>query len=343
VLRAAVATLNNRLFTNLDDPLPFDEGLHALRSGGDPQPRSAFSYTAATILALRGEYLRARGFLELFQQDAQRFELEFAQPFAAWTGAFIEQGLRRFGEADRYLRVVERAVATNRHENHELNARILRARLLILRGSAPEAVELLSIEPRTPVFPSWRGESLATRGMALACAGANDDARSFAAAAQQTSRFVNVSVLAQATVAVAAEENACAELQLLFELADRTCTWDPVIFALRSSQTLVELAAQSDLIRPRLIRLIQRCGDSAMARQAGLRAKTTRSAEDVLSPREREVLGLIAQGLRNREIAKALFIAESTVKVHTRHILEKLGVRTRAEAVGLFERSEPDR
>ena len=41
---------------------------------------------------------------------------------------------------------------------------------------------------------------------------------------------------------------------------------------------------------------------------------------------------MIGQGKTNREIAKALFIAETTVKVHVRHILRKLGVRTRTEA-----------
>jgi DNA-binding NarL/FixJ family response regulator len=42
--------------------------------------------------------------------------------------------------------------------------------------------------------------------------------------------------------------------------------------------------------------------------------------------------------MRNREIASALFISQSTAKVHVRHVLEKLGVRTRAEAATRYER-----
>jgi DNA-binding CsgD family transcriptional regulator len=51
-----------------------------------------------------------------------------------------------------------------------------------------------------------------------------------------------------------------------------------------------------------------------------------------LSPREREVFALLAQGRSNREIGEALFISPVTVKVHVRHIFDKLGVRSRAEA-----------
>ena len=51
-----------------------------------------------------------------------------------------------------------------------------------------------------------------------------------------------------------------------------------------------------------------------------------------LSPREKEVLSLVAQGLSNREIGLALFISPVTVKVHVRHIFEKLGVKSRAAA-----------
>jgi DNA-binding CsgD family transcriptional regulator len=51
-----------------------------------------------------------------------------------------------------------------------------------------------------------------------------------------------------------------------------------------------------------------------------------------LSPREREVLGLVGQGRTNREIGEALFISEKTVSVHVSHILNKLGVSSRIEA-----------
>lgn len=64
-----------------------------------------------------------------------------------------------------------------------------------------------------------------------------------------------------------------------------------------------------------------------------LGAIRTPELPEPLTPREMDVLRLLAQGQSNKEIARALYLVEETVKSHVRHILAKLGVQSRTQAV----------
>jgi len=61
-------------------------------------------------------------------------------------------------------------------------------------------------------------------------------------------------------------------------------------------------------------------------------------ADEALTLRERDVLRLVADGNRNREIADLLFITEDTVKAHIKHIMDKLGAKDRTQAVAIAAR-----
>lgn len=73
--------------------------------------------------------------------------------------------------------------------------------------------------------------------------------------------------------------------------------------------------------------------DIALARSVGLRVKFPYApSAPLLSPQQIEVHRLLKAGLTNREIARMLFISETTAKTHVRDVMRKLGARTRTEA-----------
>ena len=93
---------------------------------------------------------------------------------------------------------------------------------------------------------------------------------------------------------------------------------DDLLSALRAVATGEMLLTREELIRS--------------LRSVGQHSADADDRIEPLTPREEEVLRLVATGLPNRDIAPVLFIAESTVKTHVEHIIGKLGVSDRVQA-----------
>lgn len=92
------------------------------------------------------------------------------------------------------------------------------------------------------------------------------------------------------------------------------------IHAAAAHQALLDPVVQSRLL-------------TAASAAARPKPAVERPLPDELTPREGEVLSLIAQGLSNREIAEVLVVSEPTVKTHINHVFAKIGARDRAQAV----------
>jgi DNA-binding NarL/FixJ family response regulator len=75
--------------------------------------------------------------------------------------------------------------------------------------------------------------------------------------------------------------------------------------------------------------VVARASDEALAQSLGLDVLGAIDPVASLSVREREVYDLLCEGLPNGEIARRLFISPATVKVHVRHVYDKLGIRSR--------------
>ena len=112
--------------------------------------------------------------------------------------------------------------------------------------------------------------------------------------------------------------------------ATRTESYDRVAGLLIGADDYVPKPAAADELLARLRRLTRRSAAAPPPRSPGA----------ALTKRELEVLDLLAAGLRQDEIAERLFISTRTVGTHIEHILGKLGVRSRTQAVALAYRDE---
>ena len=330
--------LTARLFDGLYE-LDRDSATAALllREIADPMVRTGWGNTHGYTLLLQARYEQAALVLTTALVDIDKFGLEFGRPHIEWSLAAARLGLRQFSRADALLRRVEDHPAARNGDYLQLNTRALRARLLLSQRRVAEAIAVTDIAfadvPKDAMF----GEYLGTRALALALGERTSEALELLTEAEASTKAVETQILAAATRAVALADtgNGQEQAEALMSIAKSLCTWDGLVCVFRASPNLLRRLSTTSH-RSQIAEILGRSNDAALAHKTGISDRRPRGRQGLLSRRETELIDLLSQGLKTREIAAALYIAPSTVKVHVRHVLDKLDAHTRAEAVARY-------
>jgi DNA-binding NarL/FixJ family response regulator len=148
-----------------------------------------------------------------------------------------------------------------------------------------------------------------------------------------TTRAVEPNVLLRCIEAVRALKSRDPDLtETLRDLVDGAFAAggvDYVVTTYRASPDLLAALLRDPVTAEAAGYVVARASDQGLAESMGIDMLSALDPIATLSGREKEVYDLLCQGLGNVEIARRLFISPATVKVHVRHIYDKLGIRSR--------------
>ena len=317
----------------------FEALLPSIHHSTDPLAASAFLVSAASVAVLRGHYATAQEIADHALRLCTELRIDFAVGACQVYQAAAEIGLRQFPKARRSLRTFFRDGRWRDDPYFHIEALTVRARLHASEGALDRALETQAELPHAVEYSRPLGAYLGTLSIIQAAAGRTSEARMSADAARDQPSGVERRFCADLGAAISdgvddhPESIQSRITEIVVQCGDADYV-DGLVLAYRLYPALLghlrtdrraDAVAQAALVRSR---------DFALARRAGIELHATGDDQpfSLLTPREREVLSLILEGLTNAEIASRLFITTSTAKVHVRHILEKLGVRNRLQA-----------
>jgi LuxR family maltose regulon positive regulatory protein len=298
----------------------------------DPVTRTSFWHVYSAALRTAARYAAAMRAANQALSEIDRFHLQFAKAHVLLTQASTYISLGRPEDGLPLLDEVSELARDRGDVYLQMNEQTARCRLLLVAGdprSAARATE--STWSHVPSSGQY-AELLACRAVALSRAGGDPgEAIRMISEAERTSHENEASHLCMWSHAILATDRGLDSARDLTTRAVKRSLssgiLDPLVFAGQISPLIKQLDQAE---RPHLLDdLIARCLEP-LTTEADTCSKTLQLQQ--LTRREREVLALLAESKTNREIASALYLSEATVKVHVRHILRKLGVRTRTEA-----------
>jgi ATP/maltotriose-dependent transcriptional regulator MalT len=336
LIRATAAEIHLERIVGSSRAINVDEAIHALEDVGDPRIRTSFMNATLYYSILRGHYDEASEIAEEMRVVADAFQLNWARPHAHWALAAIALGRRQFGVANNWLRRVEQAADELRFGPLILNSSCLRARMFLALQQPEAAWSALTVDETMAVNRGMRGEFLAVKALTLAVLNRDSESRELANEALALTNCPEARAYSACARAVLVQRRGASHDAVTNTLGVvDPLGWDALISGVRAWPPLLSALSEVRTNQPSLAAALRRSYDYDLARRVGIglgRRPRHAGVINTLSPREGEILELIRQGFTNAEIARALFISESTVKVHVRHILEKTGARSRTEA-----------
>jgi DNA-binding CsgD family transcriptional regulator len=298
----------------------------------DPFVRTNFTHRLAYAYLLSAEYEDALSATSDAIAEGRDAGLQFVIDYDLLRRAAAYVGMRQLRQAQRTIEELQRRSSAASHFVIT-NLVLQRVKLAIAAGDLERATTLLATQSIEGERPAFRGEVRGYRAILSAAIGDTDNAFNVLRGDQGAFDFGESGALREVALAIIATRRGAESVDVILTLDRliRSGDADAVVTGYRAYPPLARQACGTDL-HLHMTNLLARSRDFDIARAAGLSVPREIRPRERLSAREQEVYDLLVQGRANHEIAKTLFISASTAKVHVRHIFEKLGVHSRAEA-----------
>lgn len=344
-LRIAIGRMGSATaIANLSGVVSVVNPLIALAERADePMVATSFFTRIAEIQGIRSRYEEALALASKGLTIASNLHLDFAVGYCLVMRIGAEIALRRFEAARRSLKALAEIVYSREDPYLEIEHHVLHMRMKLANRRHRYSEKLFPELVWANASGAVKSEYLSLKSLLATANGDHEAALMLAGHARQFSDGADARFSTQFSTAIARrgkdkndESFQDSVIALTLECAESDVL-DSLVLAARADHRVPAAAAGDPDARAVFRDTLIRSNDEAIARPAGLIDEEMEGAvvhgpHMALTPRELEVLQLLSRGLSNSAIAEELVIAESTVKVHVRHILRKLNVDTRLQA-----------